>query len=187
MKPLSFTMSFTAKSLDEVVAVVGDLRAAAAILPFKSVSPVVLGCQPRSIGFQISPGYSVALLPFVLVENGKQWTGTGSCATGRVLDTHDLIIYLHLHLALTLILDYASYVGISVEVEDSTGYWKNRSVHELVRRLPDHDALLSEIDGRLLTLLTGEFTSPCLADEDEIEREVLGSLSSLISLTTEDI
>ena len=53
---LRFSLSYSAKNLDDIVAKMCDLRQMATILPFRSVSKLHLrGGVPREVGFDVDP------------------------------------------------------------------------------------------------------------------------------------
>src|SRR4051812_18895649 len=87
-------------------------------------------CDPAILGF-IAPGSrSQAGLPEDDLHPGE-WIWSGACGIGNAASISEAH-FLKCHLGLIRVLDHAATLGITVEVEDETGYWQHRSSERLV-------------------------------------------------------
>jgi hypothetical protein len=176
---LRFSLSYSAKNLDDIVAKMCDLRQMATILPFRSVSKLHLrGGVPREVGFDVDPGYDCEWISFYMID-GDMWSGSGSFRLGHALKTHSLAAFLHVQISAINMLDYAEILGFRAQVEDPTNYWNDRSLPALVRAIPDVDKHLNGLGTRLRAYLLGE-PVPFSLDDDDYENRLLESITRLL-------
>ena len=88
-------------------------------------------CEPAILGF-IAPGARSDIGGPDDDLHPGEWFWSGACQTqyaSRISDEH----FLRCHIGLVRVLDHAAAIGITVGVEDETGYWDDRSDATLLK------------------------------------------------------
>jgi len=104
-------------------------------------------CEPALFGF-IAPGSRVKYEDSDDDLCPGEWFWSGCCKTqyaSLVSDDH----LLKCHLGLVRVLEHASTLGITVSVEDETGYWEHRSTTKLLDAVRDMNRLVARFAGAL--------------------------------------
>jgi len=98
----------------------------------------------------IEPDPSPIAMPTeIVVVGAKGWSGwSGFCKT-HYANRYGLDHFLHCHLALIQLLDYANELGIVEYVSDDGGYWESRSKDVLVANLEKNDRIVAAFVGAI--------------------------------------
>jgi hypothetical protein len=84
-----------------------------------------------------------------VVVDARGWSSwSGWCKT-QYAHRHGLDHFMHCHLALIKLLDYAKALGILDYVHDDGGYWDTRSADVLVANLRENDRIVAAVVGAL--------------------------------------
>lgn len=104
-------------------------------------------CEPALFGF-IAPGPRAKYEESDDDLNPGEWFWSACCKTqyaSLVSDDH----LIKCHLGLVRVLEHASTLGITVSVEDETGYWEHRSTAKLLDAVRDMNRLVARFAGAL--------------------------------------
>lgn len=104
-------------------------------------------CEPAAFGF-IAPGSRQE--PFSPEDDlhPGEWYWSACCKTqyaSLISDEHLVAC----HAGLVKVLDHAGTLGITVQVNDETGYWDHRSADMLIERVGDMNRLMARFAGAL--------------------------------------
>ncbi len=84
-----------------------------------------------------------------VIVDVKGWSSSSVWCKTQYANRHGLDHFLHCHLALINVLDYAKELGILERVNDDGGYWGSRSADVLVANLAENDRVVAAIVGSL--------------------------------------
>lgn len=118
--------------------------------------------QPCTFAFAVAPGRECEPAIFGFIAPGSrakypdsdddlcpgEWFWSGCCKTqyaSLISDDH----LIKCHLGLVRVLDHASTLGITVSVEDETGYWDSRSAEKLLDSVRDMNRFVARFAGAL--------------------------------------
>ena len=102
-------------------------------------------CEPAVFGF-VAPGLRNGT-PEDDLQPGE-WFWSGCCKTqyASIISDDHLV---KCHVGLVRVLEHASTLGITVSVEDETGYWEHRSTKKLIEAVTDMNRLIARFAGAL--------------------------------------
>ncbi len=104
-------------------------------------------CEPAIFGF-VAPGSRSSLGEADDDRHSGEWFWSAACKTqyaSMISDEH----LLKCHLGLIRVLEHASTLGITVTVEDETGYWEHRSAEKLIQAVRDMNRIVARFAGAL--------------------------------------
>jgi hypothetical protein len=104
-------------------------------------------CEPAIFGF-VAPGSRTRLGDPDDDLHPGEWFWSGACKTqyaSMISDAH----LIKCHVGLVRVLDHASTLGITVEVEDETGYWEHRSAEKLINAVRDMNRVIARFAGAI--------------------------------------
>jgi hypothetical protein len=84
-----------------------------------------------------------------VVVDAVGWSSSSGWCKTQYANRHGLDHFLHCHLALIKLLDYAQELGILERVGDDGGYWESRSADVLVSNLAENDRIVAAFVGAL--------------------------------------
>jgi hypothetical protein len=110
----------------------------------------IITVTKTKLGGGIEPDPSPIAAPDdVVVVDSKGWSSWhGYCKT-QYAHRHGLDHFMHCHLALIKLLDYAQEIGILDHVHDDGGFWESRSADVLVANLRESDRIVAAFVGAL--------------------------------------
>ena len=104
-------------------------------------------CEPAVLGF-MAPGSRARYEDFDDDMCPGDWFWSASCKTQYAsLVSNDHLV--KCHTTLVRLLDHAATLGITVQVEDETGYWVHRSSEKLIAAVEDMNRLMARFAGAL--------------------------------------
>ena len=132
--------------------------------------------DPCALAFAVAPGEECEPAVFGFVAPGSrngtdeddmhpgEWFWSGCCKTqyASVISDEHLV---RCHAGLVRLLEHASTLGITVNVEDETGYWEHRSAQELIKVVRDMNRLVARVAGEM---------ERRLGDEHRIDAPIFG-------------
>ena len=104
-------------------------------------------CEPAFFGF-VGPGSRSSIGGPDDDLHPGEWFWSGACKTqyaSMVSDEH----LIRCHLGLVRVLEHAATLGISVTVEDETGYWEHRSTEKLIEAVRDMNRIIARFAGAM--------------------------------------
>jgi len=134
------------------------------------------------IAFTIHPGNGCALADFglcsyaeTITDDGRRvatnlqgWQWQSFCKTQYASNPNcgGLPNFLHCHVGLVKLLDYAAELGILARVVDEGGYWKNRDAAALVKQIEHWNQMMAGAVGQMKDTLEklGEGTQSIMAE-----------------------
>jgi hypothetical protein len=111
-------------------------------------------CEPATFGF-VAPGSRRDPLGPEDDLHPGEWFWSACCKTqyASVISDDHLI---KCHAGLVRVLEHASTLGITVEVDDETGYWEHRSPDKLVAVVRNMNRLIARVAGEMERRFAGK-------------------------------
>ncbi len=154
--------------------------------PFLGANVKLTPGPPLRLRFLIRQGEGRRPLSIQVCGLGTSWSGVCNFQVDVSCDAADLLYRMRLFLAVTSLLDFAKVAGVIDEVEDTTGFFSERSIPALVRALCPGGVLPLGLSIRMRGFLLGNFTTTLAPGEPAQEGLAIEPLNVLLDLLDQE-